>query len=493
MSSSVEAIGSGIAAETHSAELPDIALPEAPAAALLWSRALTVAGVVVTLFTLDVITILFADYWLFQSLGVESVFWTNFRMGAWLYVPAFLAFGLAIALPAWLHDVSPFARRFARKAAFLAASIAGYLAATNYSEFLLGGKGFTFDKTDPVFGIDIGFYAFDLPNIWIAWRYATWAAFLFVCSSIAFANLRNGRDFGLVRMGGTVGWILAAWPFTFVFVNWAAVDAAQLSDEAQAACLRGLEQTDAVATAARASFLAAFTTGKGYSADADYSARAWLMHRTGITRAAAASRTAWANRAGTHPVVVAALAGGELSESWGRAICQWTDKLPEQYRQESDELLVKSLWERMNPPEHVKLDFVRIAGTGKRDGLAFGFRAISRHLPDDRAVVAVIDGDTVLAEGVVLKTVPWFQRRDGWERASREHRLSLPSVETALHRSLSRHRIASQFGGGWCRRTAVADAGSPHCSRQGAVRSPSPHSVPTNRTRLRCARSVRAV
>jgi glycosyltransferase Alg8 len=75
----------------------------------------------------------------------------------------------------------------------------------------------------------------------------------------------------------------------------------------------------------------------------------------------------------------------------------------------SDELLVKNLWTRMNPPAHIKLDFVRIPGTGKRDGLAYGFRAISRHLPDDRAVVAVVDGDTVLAEGVVKKTVPWFQ------------------------------------------------------------------------------------
>src|ERR1700761_2450891 len=116
----------------------------------------------------------------------------------------------------------------------------------------------------------------------------------------------------------------------------AAADAAQLGDEAQAACLRGLEQTGAIATAVRASFLAAFTVGKGYSADADYSARAWLMHRTGITRGAAASHTAWANRAGTHPAVVAALAGGEVSESWGRAICQWTGKLPEEYRQEAD-------------------------------------------------------------------------------------------------------------------------------------------------------------
>nr|WP_197471083.1 mannuronan synthase [Azotobacter vinelandii]WKN24430.1 mannuronan synthase [Azotobacter vinelandii] len=75
----------------------------------------------------------------------------------------------------------------------------------------------------------------------------------------------------------------------------------------------------------------------------------------------------------------------------------------------SDELLIKSLWEKLDPPDRVKLDFVRIAGTGKRDGLANGFRAISRHMPDEDAVVAVIDGDTVLNEGVVRKTVPYFK------------------------------------------------------------------------------------
>ena len=122
----------------------------------------------------------------------------------------------------------------------------------------------------------------------------------------------------------------------------AAADATALDAETQAACLRGLECTDAIATAARASFLSAFIADQGYSADADYSARAWLMHRTGITRAAAASHTAWANRDGTHPAVVAALAAGELSESYGRAICRWTDKLPARFRDESDELLVKA-------------------------------------------------------------------------------------------------------------------------------------------------------
>jgi hypothetical protein len=120
----------------------------------------------------------------------------------------------------------------------------------------------------------------------------------------------------------------------------AAADAAQLAAETQAECLRSLERAEAVLTAGRASFLSVFTAGKGYSADADYSARAWLMHRTGITRGAAASHTAWAKRAGTHPKVVAALAAGKLSESYARVICQWTDRLPEKFREESDELLV---------------------------------------------------------------------------------------------------------------------------------------------------------
>ena len=33
------------------------------------------------------------------------------------------------------------------------------------------------------------------------------------------------KEFGLVRMGGTIGWILAAWLFTFILVDWAKVNA----------------------------------------------------------------------------------------------------------------------------------------------------------------------------------------------------------------------------------------------------------------------------
>ena len=120
----------------------------------------------------------------------------------------------------------------------------------------------------------------------------------------------------------------------------AAADAAQLSAATQAECLRELEQADAVATAARASFLAVFTAGQGYAGDADYSAVSWLMHRTGITRGAAVGHTAWAKRAATHPRVVAALAAGQVSESAGRLICLWTGKLPEQYRDDACEVLL---------------------------------------------------------------------------------------------------------------------------------------------------------
>src|SRR5687767_3843428 len=48
-----------------------------------------------------------------------------------------------------------------------------------------------------------------------------------ISNSIAFANMKDPeKEFGIVRMGGTIGWILAAWPFTFIFVDWAKVDAA---------------------------------------------------------------------------------------------------------------------------------------------------------------------------------------------------------------------------------------------------------------------------
>ena len=42
-----------------------------------------------------------------------------------------------------------------------------------------------------------------------------------ITNSIAFTHMADAKkEFGLVRMGGTIGWILAAWPFVFILVDW---------------------------------------------------------------------------------------------------------------------------------------------------------------------------------------------------------------------------------------------------------------------------------
>src|SRR4029077_19664533 len=156
----------------------------------------------------------------------------------------------------------------------------------------------------------------------------------------AFASVGEALD--MVRAG--LGYLAAA-------------DAAQLPAATQAEALRELERTDAMATAARASFLAAFTAGAGPAGDGDYSAVSWLIHRTGITRGAAVGHSAWAKRVATHPRVLAALAAGAGSGAvggvgrlWGGkvpgaalgggVICLWTDKPPAEHRDAGDEQLL---------------------------------------------------------------------------------------------------------------------------------------------------------
>jgi len=42
-----------------------------------------------------------------------------------------------------------------------------------------------------------------------------------IANSIAFAHLKDPKsEFGILRVGGTLGWVMAAWPFTFILVDW---------------------------------------------------------------------------------------------------------------------------------------------------------------------------------------------------------------------------------------------------------------------------------
>ena len=73
-------------------------------------------------------------------------------------------------------------------------------------------------------------------------------------STVAFASAADALE--VVRAG-----------LRFV----AAADATAMTGAERAACLRGLEQADAAATAARTSVLGAFGAGQDYVEDGDYS------------------------------------------------------------------------------------------------------------------------------------------------------------------------------------------------------------------------------
>jgi Domain of unknown function (DUF222)/HNH endonuclease len=122
----------------------------------------------------------------------------------------------------------------------------------------------------------------------------------------------------------------------------ATADATAMSAEERARCLREMEQADAVATAARTSVLGAFAAGQDYADDGDYSVCSWLVHRTQVTRGAAADHTGWVKRGAGHPAVMAALATRAISKSYAREICWWTDKLPEESRAAADEILLSA-------------------------------------------------------------------------------------------------------------------------------------------------------
>ena len=78
---------------------------------------------------------------------------------------------------------------------------------------------------------------------------------------------------------------------------------------------------------------------------------------------------------------------------------------------QTDEALIRAIFRVLAPPERVHLTIVRRPGTGKRDALASGFNAIARLRPSANAIVAVIDGDSMLTPGSIERCAPLFALR----------------------------------------------------------------------------------
>jgi hypothetical protein len=173
--------------------IPAVPAPHMPTTAQLWRRGLIVTWVLLGIFFFDQLTLLLSDFWLLQSLGFNEVFWTNFRMGATLFVTAALLFAAAVTLPALAHPLPPKTRRFALGVAGLVGLLAGYWLAGYYLEFLLI-SGVPFGQQDPVFGRDIGFYTFTLPAWWVSWKLLMGFFALALLSSVICAHLSQREE-----------------------------------------------------------------------------------------------------------------------------------------------------------------------------------------------------------------------------------------------------------------------------------------------------------
>lgn len=186
--------------------VPTVPIAQLPATAVLWRRAVAVAWIALFVFLFDQLTRLLSDFWLLQSLGFSDVFWTNFRTGAVLFVLGAVAFTAAVAIPAWTHPLPRRTRRYLLGAGALVGTLAGYWLALQYQAYLLWFNGLSFGQADPVFGLDISFYAFALPAWWITWRAAAWLFVTALAASVICAQLSRPDE-----VKAAVGPRMATW------------------------------------------------------------------------------------------------------------------------------------------------------------------------------------------------------------------------------------------------------------------------------------------
>jgi hypothetical protein len=92
--------------------------------------------------------------------------------------------------------------------------------------------------------------------------------------------------------------------------------------------------------AVRAEILARFDACRGYRADGYGSSAAWLAARGRETRRAAGAEVRRMRQHKRHPVIAAAQARGDISDSWAAELSEWTRKLPPDWRADVDAILI---------------------------------------------------------------------------------------------------------------------------------------------------------
>ena len=120
----------------------------------------------------------------------------------------------------------------------------------------------------------------------------------------------------------------------------AAADLAEWPADALAGCLRALGRVESAQLAARSRVMAAFNAAGGFEADGQATVGTWLRWQAQVTSAASGAATGWMRRLAVHPRVCAALGAGQVTASFARLICDSSELLAPELRDEADEILL---------------------------------------------------------------------------------------------------------------------------------------------------------
>ena len=93
-------------------------------------------------------------------------------------------------------------------------------------------------------------------------------------------------------------------------------------------------------TAARSATLSTFDAARGHDADGYGSSAAWLAAKNKVTRKDANAEVRLMRQLRQHPVLADALARRDITESWARQLADWTRRLPADWRDVVDKILV---------------------------------------------------------------------------------------------------------------------------------------------------------
>lgn len=92
--------------------------------------------------------------------------------------------------------------------------------------------------------------------------------------------------------------------------------------------------------APRSAILAKFDAARGHDADGYGSSAAWLAAKGKVTRRDANAEVRLMRQLRRHPVLADALAHRDITESWARQLADWTRRLPADWRDVVDKILV---------------------------------------------------------------------------------------------------------------------------------------------------------